>query len=105
MSKRSHRFRATVEVPELGTVEVRGLSPAALRDLPLDPPADMPKEGDVSTADHPIYIAIIAAGCIRPRLSEAQILALPPTSRELLADTIMKAHPAGREKYLRNKGR
>lgn len=106
MSKRSHRFRASVEVPELGTVEVRGLSPDALAALP---PAV--SEGEIGTQDnhgHPFFVAVIVAGCVRPRLSDEQVLALPPTSRDLLADAIMKAHPAGREvysKYLQETGR
>ena len=94
MSRRSRRFRATVDVPELGTVEVRGLSPDAFATLPFDAPP--PEEVAASEYAHPISLAIIASCCVRPRLSEEQILALPPTSRELLGLAIVRAHPAMR---------
>ncbi len=98
MSRRSHRFRATVEVPELGTVEVRGLSPDEFADLPFEKSKLTPEEIAAATHDHPIYVAAIVAGCVRPRLSDEQILALSPASRELLVGKIMRAHPAMRRR-------
>lgn len=95
MSRRSQRFRATVDVPELGRVEVRGLSPDALRGLKLPTPT-AGQIDDARKADSPVpegVVAIIAAGCGHPRLSEQEIRALAVSSREALSRAILTAHP------------
>jgi hypothetical protein len=92
MSKRSHRFRGTVEVPELGTVEIRGVSPDEFAGLPFD----VPGPDETVTHDHPIYVAVITAGCVHPRLSTEQVLDLSTSSREALVGAIMTAHPGMR---------
>ena len=105
MSKRSHRFRATVEVPELGPVEVRGLSPDALAALALDTPTEAEiAVADASATPHPAVIAIIAAACLRPRLTEAQIAQLPRPSLDKLRDAAMTAHPETRRMYAKQRG-
>lgn len=95
MSRRGHRFRASVEVPEFGTVEVRGLSPDALTGLPFDLPT-LEELATPTFSDHEAYVGVIAAGCMHPRLSEEEVRALSPGSRESLAAAILTAHPAMR---------
>jgi hypothetical protein len=96
VSKRSQRFRATVEVPEIGAVEVRGLSPQQLAAIPVATPTSEEIAAANHENPHPAYVAVIVAGCVRPRLSETDVLQLPGASRELLSGAIMRGHPATR---------
>ena len=89
---------STIDVPELGVVEIRGLSPDELADLPIDAPSqeEVTARGARDTYDHAVHLAVIAAGCVHPRLSESQLLALSASSRKALCVGIIRAHPATR---------
>lgn len=103
MSKRSDRFRASVDVPELGKVEVRGLSPDALRAIQIgrEPTEEEIAAADTAETPPPAYVALIAAGCVRPRLSEGQLRELSRSSLVALGDAIMSAHPQTRRMLAR----